>query len=77
MQMRARANSQRHSVVYRVKMMPEDASQVNDMISDGAYIEALEMIKQLAIETQIARGTGINAEKAWKMIPNPDLDPFG
>lgn len=76
MQMRAGANAQRHSVVYRVSMRPEEASQVNNLVNAGEYIEALDLIKQVALETQIARGTGINAEKAWNKIPNPDLDPF-
>jgi hypothetical protein len=74
--MRARANSQRHAVVYRVMLNPEDASQIEELLSDGEYIDALELLKEVALETQIARGTGINSEKAWKMIPNPDLDPF-
>jgi hypothetical protein len=76
LQMRARANSQRHAVVYRVKLNPEDADQIESMLTDGEYIEALSLLKEVALETQIARGTGINAEKAWSMIPNPDLDPF-
>lgn len=76
LQMRARANSQRHAVVYRVKLSPDDASVIEDMLNDGDYIGALEMLKQSSLETQIARGSGINAEKAWNMIPNPDLDPF-
>jgi hypothetical protein len=76
LQMRARANSQRQAVVYRVKLNPEDADQIESMLTDGEYIEALSLLKEVALETQIARGTGINAEKAWSMIPNPDLDPF-
>ncbi len=76
LQMRARANSQRHAVVYRVKLNTEDSDQIEELLSDGEYIDALNMIKQAALETQIARGTGINAERAWSMIPNPDLDPF-
>jgi hypothetical protein len=76
LQMRARANSQRHAVVYRVKLNQEDADQIESMLTDGEYTEALALLKEVALETQIARGTGINAEKAWSMIPNPDLDPF-
>jgi hypothetical protein len=76
LQMRARANSQRHAVVYRVKLNTEDSDQIEELLADGEYTSALDMLKQVALETQIARGTGINAEKAWNMIPNPDLDPF-
>ena len=76
MQMRAGANSQRWAVVYRVKLNPEDAADVEEMVNQGEYIDALNHMKAVAQEVQIARGRGMNAEKAWNMIPNPDLDPF-
>jgi len=76
MMLRCKFNSQRHPVVYRVKMSDDMASMVEEMLSDGDYADALIAIKDYAEEVQIARGQGTNPEKAWKMIPNPDLDPF-
>jgi hypothetical protein len=76
MMMRCKFNSQRHPVVYRVKMSDDMASTVEEMIADGDYADALIAIKDYAEEVQIARGQGTNPEKMWKMIPNPDLDPF-
>ena len=76
MMMRCKFNSQRHPVVYRVKLSDDAASTVEEMIADGDYSDALIFMKDYAEETQIARGQGTNPEKMWKMIPNPDLDPF-
>lgn len=76
MMMRCKFNSQRHPVVYRVKMSDDMASMVEEMLADGDYADALIAIKDYAEEVQIARGQGTNPEKTWKMIPNPDLDPF-
>ena len=77
MTMRCRYNAQRHPVVYRVKLSDDMANTVEEMIADGDYLDALIAIKDYAEEVQIARGQGTNPEKMWKMIPNPDLDPFG
>lgn len=76
MMMRCKFNSQRHPVVYRVKMSDDMASMVEELLADGEYADALIAIKDYSEEVQIARGQGTNPEKAWKMIPNPDLDPF-
>ena len=62
--------------MYRVKMSDDMASMVEEMLADGDYADALIAIKDYAEEVQIARGQGVNPEKTWKMIPNPDLDPF-
>lgn len=76
MMMRCKFNAQRHPVVYRVKMSDDMASMVEEMLADGDYADALIAIKDYSEEVQIARGQGVNPEKTWKMIPNPDLDPF-
>lgn len=73
--MRARANAQRHPVVYRVLLSDEDADSIKSMIEDGEYDNALIFLKDSAQETQIARRFGINPERAWSMIPNHELDP--
>lgn len=76
LKLRAGANSQRHALVYRAKLRKSDASEIEEMLENGKYVEALEYLKQIAIEVQLAKIGGLNLEKAWKLIPNPDLDPF-
>ena len=74
--MRCRFNEQRHPVVYRVLLSDDDAEMVQDLVDARDYINALEVIKHNSQEIQLARGQGANLERRWKMIPNPDLDPF-
>ena len=78
MSMRAHANQQRHAVVYRVLIPMEIAAEVEKDIADGKYMEALIKLKAGATETQLGTyaTTKSAAEKNWKMIPNPDLDPY-
>jgi hypothetical protein len=76
--MRAHANAHRHAVVYRVLIPMEVSEAVEKDIEAGKYLEALKKIKAGAIETQLGTyaTTKAAAEKNWKMIPNPDLDPY-
>ena len=74
--LRAMHNSQRHPVVYRVLLSEDSANLIQNLIDSQDYKKALITIKNLALETQLARGQGGNLEKRWKMIPNPKLDPF-
>lgn len=76
MVLRAQANSQRHAVVYQVDLPVQSARDIQRMLDDGEYTEALLELKEKAKEVKLARSTGHNAEKAWNKIPNPDLDPF-
>lgn len=76
LKLRAGANSQRYASVFRVKLRKSDADQIENMLADGEYTEALTFMKQISIETQVAKSGGMNVEKTWSMIPNPDLDPF-
>jgi len=76
MSIRCGANAQRHAIVYKVLLQEEVAEMVEDLKRKGKSVNALKLIKKHALEVQIGRGTGVNAEKAWKMIPNPKLDPF-
>ena len=76
MLLRAQFNPQRHAILYRVELSREDASIIYGLIEDGNYIRALEHMKETAIEIELADSTGRNKEKIWRMIPNPDLDPY-
>ena len=76
MAMRCQFNAQRHAIVYMAKLDKFDAEDIEDLLSNGEYEEALVHLKNVANEIKLARGRGINAEKAWNKIPNPDLDPM-
>lgn len=83
MAMRVMANQQRHAVVYRVQIPDTEADQIQKMVDSGEYLEALETIKELQEMGKLGKvelgtyGTTLRAaEKNWKMIPNPDLDPY-
>ena len=83
MAMRVMANQQRHAVVYRVQIPDKEAEEIQKMMDNGEYLEALETIKELQDMGKLGKvelgtyGTSLRAaEKNWKMIPNPDLDPY-
>jgi hypothetical protein len=59
-----------------VLLSEDSAKLIQNLIDSQDYKKALITIKNLALETQLARGQGGNLEKRWKMIPNPELDPF-
>lgn len=74
MSLRAQANRHRHAVVYQVDVEREIAEEVLDLIEQGKNDEALIKLKEEATEILLMKQPG--AEKSWKMIPNPDLDPY-
>jgi len=75
LKMRAQANPQRWPIIYRVLLAESDGNEIQNLVNDGEYEEALTYLKQHAITVQVARGGGGgDAERRWKAIPNPDLD---
>lgn len=72
--LRAGANRHRHAVVFLADVEAEVAGEILDLLDSGEYEEALIYLKDNANEISLARSPG--AEKSWKLIPNPDLDPF-
>jgi len=70
---RADANRQRHAIYYEVKMAEGDAQTVEDVLKDQDWVLALEKLKEYSREFR----TMPNHEKSIKLIPNPDLDPWG
>lgn len=76
MALRCQFNAQRHAVVYMAQLDKMDAEDIEDMLDNGEYEEALVHLKNVAQEIKLAKGRGINSEKAWNKIPNPDLDPM-
>jgi hypothetical protein len=76
MSMRCQFNAQRFAVVYMVELTEDSANTIEDLLKDGEYEEALMYMKDSAITVKLARGRGVNAERAWHKIPNPELDPM-
>jgi hypothetical protein len=78
MSLRANANAQRHAVVYRVSLEDAAADEIEKLLSEGKYVEALLKVKEHGEELELGTyGTTLSAaEKRWGMIPNPNLDPY-
>jgi hypothetical protein len=76
MVLRANANAHRRALVFRVELGKEEGLEVMEMFEDGEYLEALNLLKQYATKVEVAGGQGMNRQKAWDSIPNPDLDPY-
>lgn len=76
MSLRCQFNTQRHPVVYRVELTDSSAQEIEDLIDSGEYEEALILLKERALTVQLARGRGVNAEKAWNNNPDRDVDPM-
>lgn len=74
MKMRVMANTQRHAVVYKADVSVEVAKEILDLIDEGEYVDALEVLKKKADEISLMKSPG--AEKMWSRIPDPELDPF-
>jgi len=71
--LRANANRQRHAVSYQAVLDEEGAKEVEEKIKVGDFMAALIMLKLKAKEVRVESA---QHEKSWKMIPNPDLDPY-
>lgn len=74
MQLRASLNRQRHAIVYIVDIPESTVKDIDKLLSSGDYIEALVTLKMSVKALSLSDLPG--AEKSWKMIPNPDLDPW-
>ncbi len=74
MVLRANANRHRHAVVYQADIPIPACREINKLLADGKYDEALVKLKEEATDIMLARSPG--AEKSWNLIPNEDLDPF-
>lgn len=72
--LRAGANRHRHAIVFIVDISEETASSIQADLDDGLFIEALDNLKGSVETLQLTNLPG--AEKSWRMIPNPDLDPY-
>jgi len=72
---RAQANRHRHAVVYRAEVSEADAKKIKRLLyGKGKYADALIKLKQCAKEIEVGKYPGM--AKSWRMIPNPELDPY-
>jgi len=69
---RAQTNRQRHAVVYMAKLTETGEQEVESQIEKGDFVGALKTLKGYAVSLSCESGW----EKSFKMIPNPDLDPW-
>lgn len=76
-EIRAMRNRQRHAVVYVVRLREEDAERIRGLVSDDRYCDALEKMKEVAVNGEIKLSGGGNTRGSWELIPNPKLDPWG
>mgnify|MGYP003348750253 FL=1 len=74
MVLRANANRHRHAVVYQANLPIPVCREINALIKEQKFDEALTKLKDGATDIRLARSPG--AEKSWKLIPNPYLDPY-
>ena len=74
MSLRANANRHRHAVVYIADVDGNGAREITALLDKGEYPDALMKLKEVAKSISLARSPG--AEKSWRLIPNPDLDPY-
>lgn len=72
LQLRAEANRQRHTAVYKIDLEDEGVAKVEAQIKKGDFKSALFALKAHAKETAILRGM----ESSWGMIPDDKLDPY-
>lgn len=73
LKMRANANIHRHALVYRITVDQSQENMINEFLQRQEFIKALRYIKKNIHNVEIEK----HREKSWKLIPNPNIDPFG
>lgn len=76
MQLRATSNRQRHAVVYRATLTPDKDEMVKAALKLGDWAMALSLLKVHAMRVSFPECSTKSYEKSWRLIPNPDLDPW-
>lgn len=76
MKLRATSNRQRHAVVFRAELTAELDEQVKAYLKEGMWESALALLKQNALKVSFPECSTKSYEKSWRLIPNPDLDPW-
>lgn len=69
--MRVLLNRHRHAVIYMAEVELSDVAEIQELLEEGEYEEALRYLKACAVQIRIGRGQ----QKSWDMIPDSRLDP--
>ena len=77
LEIRALSNRQRHAVTYVVRLEDADAERIRGLIIDEKYAEALDKLKERAVNGECLLGGGGAVKESFALIPNPKLDPWG
>lgn len=73
--LRASLNRQRHAVAYEAQVTNEDDAKINALLKQDEYVNALTMLKKVAINIKLATDMG-DVNTSWNLIPNHKLDPY-
>lgn len=74
---RAFLNRHRHAIVYEAQLNKKTDDLVQAQIKKEHYIEALNILKKDATTVKAVKGfMKLWFKKSWKLIPNPELDPW-
>jgi hypothetical protein len=76
-QIRADANRQRHAVLYVVDVTSEVDREMNKLLKDCKFDEALEYLKVHATSISFPANRKDAYFNSWKLIPDKRLDPWG
>ena len=77
--LRAMSNRHRHAVVYEVTLDAAGAKEVCQLLAKCEYEDALTTLKKRASAVGLSVECGSTEEsmsRSWRLIPNPDLDPY-
>ena len=73
--MRAMCNRHRHSIFFSVTIEQDKIEEIiSNLKQTGGSIKenALKKLKEFAVSAEIPK----EMRHSWRMIPNPELDPF-
>ena len=73
--LRANTNRQRHAVFYTVELTQDRVDEIEKLLSNNKFEEALITLKKLAVTIGFPVGDDMTYRNSWKLIPNPRLDP--
>lgn len=71
-QIRADANRHRHAVYFEADICETTFKIIDELLEKQQYTEALECLKRFGHVMSPKQH-----QNSWKLIPNPELDPYG
>ena len=75
--LRAQANRHRHALFFVLNITESATKPIKKLLKQQQFIEALKLLKGASIVGRnIDFPKQYNAKKSWRLIPNPELDPY-